>query len=322
MKTYKELMEFAEVRFQEQRMGNLRSKFKGYQEGDRVVVKTNERGRIGESGTVLNVGSDVITVDFKVSDKKEGGQATYKPNELAVARRGKDVDTKVLAASMAMPKKESVEESASVDGRTRLFKETMKRIAVRKAKREQLAKQKNVLEIGTEEIVFDFKSKTPGQKSNEDVEIDERMASVDRIAGAAVGALIGKGAAKAFKGLRNRIDPQKRLAAIKKKQQDKQDNQDARAELKSIRQKNRQDKQNTQNKVRTKSPTHTPKKSHSISRDYNKARQKQNQDDSAKKAREKEKQTAARDRDIEKRRAEMHKNTPDRLKINKKRPMK
>lgn len=80
---------------------------------------------------------------------------------------------------------ESVDEAVAIDGRTKTFKETMKRLQNRKMKLAEKEAKKPYLEMGTNEIVNKYSEMTPGQ-TNEAFKSSYDQAAGLAVAGAAL----------------------------------------------------------------------------------------------------------------------------------------
>lgn len=80
---------------------------------------------------------------------------------------------------------ESVDEAVAIDGRTKTFKETMKRLQNRKMKLAEKEAKKPYLEMGTNEIVNKYAEMTPGQ-TNEAFKSSYDQAAGLAVAGAAL----------------------------------------------------------------------------------------------------------------------------------------
>lgn len=104
---------------------------------------------------------------------------------------------------------ESVDEAVAIDGRTKTFKETMKRLQNRKMKLAEKEAKKPYLEMGTNEIVNKYAEMTPGQ-TNEAFKSSYDQAAGVAVAGAAlagrrkVGQAVSK-VGKAVTGTAKRI---------------------------------------------------------------------------------------------------------------------
>jgi len=100
--------------------------------------------------------------------------------------------------------KESVDEAVSIDGRSKTFKETMKRLNVRKQKLAEKEGKKPYLEIGTNEIVNKYAAMTPGQTSEAATSPYDTAATVLAVGAAKKGVdAVKKGASAIKKGVGN-----------------------------------------------------------------------------------------------------------------------
>jgi hypothetical protein len=99
---------------------------------------------------------------------------------------------------------ENVDEAVSIDGRSKTFKETMKRLNVRKQKLAEKEGKKPYLEIGTNEIVNKYAAMTPGQTSEAATSPYDTAATVLAVGAAKKGVdAIKKGASAIKKGVGN-----------------------------------------------------------------------------------------------------------------------
>lgn len=99
---------------------------------------------------------------------------------------------------------ENVDEAVSIDGRSKTFKETMKRLNVRKQKLAEKEDKKPYLEIGTNEIVNKYAAMTPGQTSEAATSPYDTAATVLAVGAAKKGVdVVKKGASAIKKGVGN-----------------------------------------------------------------------------------------------------------------------
>ena len=99
---------------------------------------------------------------------------------------------------------ENVDEAVSIDGRSKTFKETMKRLNVRKQKLAEKEDKKPYLEIGTNEIVNKYAAMTPGQTSEAATSPYDTAATVLAVGAAKKGVdAVKKGASAIKKGVGN-----------------------------------------------------------------------------------------------------------------------
>ena len=123
-----------------------------------------------------------LALSYKRGDTPDA-EVSDTVRDLAKSMSTKELEKYAGTKHKGLPQK--VDEAVAIDGRTKTFKETMKRLQNRKMKLAEKEAKKPYLEMGTNEIVNKYSEMTPGQ-TNEAFKSSYDQAAGLAVAGAAL----------------------------------------------------------------------------------------------------------------------------------------